>query len=779
MTRKTIALLLALSLLMALLPTASAAGQTVVYDASQFTQLRRSRQDIADRYNAAIRRGGVYDDNDESTWYARVPSLQNPYDEGMVSQAAIDAMTAMTDFWRWMIGVEPLRRTASGTAALQRGALIRNWDFNHTVSDAYKPADMTQQYWDSGKVSHNILALRYTPQEAIFGWCNEGYNTNTGAWDTVGHRFCLLSADISEITFGYSGDVAIGLMTGHANKANLPFTAYPAPGLEPTELITADETAWSVEPDASKLRVTDPNALRVTVTDNSGNAYTCTKANGKLTYGTWSNDINFVQPTPGGKSYADGSVFDVVITGLQDAATGNDAELRYQVEFFSMLEYMDTTVSSCAPAGWNTLYVPESMSDAASLEMLAALLPDTVFAATANGRRFELPITGGWTLDQESGCWTAAADASPLPKTVTDPKGILKRVTIRCEIEEYTGRLMLGGGTPTLGAPGTVTVKRYLIGTPSVSLYQLRVGSGDWTAELRYNQASSNCTDDNYDAAFSIDAWNAGDRGVWVGLYASSFGGWIAGSTVIDFGCTHETTVTRSSEPTCTEAGASDVFCAACAKQLSHTVIPARGHDWMEPEYVWYDDWTRAAASRTCRNDPSHVETEMVYTQSVIVKRPTEEEEGERVYTATFTNPAFAAQTHSIILSKLPCDGGRGCPGRVFTDMPKKGNWAHDAIDWAIVNEITAGTTATTFSPGSQCTRGQVVTFLWRAVGSPEPKTTNSPFTDVKQSAFYYRAMLWAVENGVTTGTGTTTFTPAGDCTRAQVVTFLYRTDAV
>ena len=125
--------------------------------------------------------------------------------------------------------------------------------------------------------------------------------------------------------------------------------------------------------------------------------------------------------------------------------------------------------------------------------------------------------------------------------------------------------------------------------------------------------------------------------------------------------------------------------------------------------------------------------------------------------------------------SGLPCSGGEDCPGNVFTDMPVKGNWAHDAIDWAIVYKVTAGTSATTFSPNAGCTRAQVVTFLWRAAGSPEPTDTNNPFTDLKEGSYYYKAVLWAVENKVTAGTSATTFSPDATCTRAQIVTFLWR----
>ena len=115
------------------------------------------------------------------------------------------------------------------------------------------------------------------------------------------------------------------------------------------------------------------------------------------------------------------------------------------------------------------------------------------------------------------------------------------------------------------------------------------------------------------------------------------------------------------------------------------------------------------------------------------------------------------------------------CPGAKFTDMPALDNWAHKPIDWAIVNGITAGTSDTTFGPDEGCTRAQVVTFLWRAAKQPEPKTTSNPFTDVKEGDYFYKAVLWAVENGITKGTSDTEFSPADTCTRGQIVTFLYR----
>ena len=115
------------------------------------------------------------------------------------------------------------------------------------------------------------------------------------------------------------------------------------------------------------------------------------------------------------------------------------------------------------------------------------------------------------------------------------------------------------------------------------------------------------------------------------------------------------------------------------------------------------------------------------------------------------------------------------CPGAAFTDMPAYGTIEHTAIDWAIRTGVTNGTSATKFSPNMTVTRSQVVTFLWRACGSPEPKTTKNPFTDVKTTDWFYKAVLWAVEQGITNGTSATKFSPSMVCSRSQILTFLYR----
>ena len=109
----------------------------------------------------------------------------------------------------------------------------------------------------------------------------------------------------------------------------------------------------------------------------------------------------------------------------------------------------------------------------------------------------------------------------------------------------------------------------------------------------------------------------------------------------------------------------------------------------------------------------------------------------------------------------------------VFVDVAK-GSYYEEAIDWAVEKGITNGVSSNMFAPNDPCTRAQIVTFLWRAAGSPAPKSMSS-FTDVPADAFYAKAVAWAVENGITSGTGESKFSPDATCTRAQAVTFLYR----
>ena len=181
---------------------------------------------------------------------------------------------------------------------------------------------------------------------------------------------------------------------------------------------------------------------------------------------------------------------------------------------------------------------------------------------------------------------------------------------------------------------------------------------------------------------------------------------------------------------TCTQDGTKTAFCSRGCGATDTVTDPgsAFGHTWGEWKTTKEPTATSTGeAERVCRNNPEHVEKKT--------------------------------------LDKLPPP---------FTDVDPGAYYA-DPVSWAVSEGITSGTSPTTFSPNVGCSRAQVVTFLWRAKGSPEPVTRKNAFSDVKQDDYFFKAVLWAVENGITKGTSDHTFSPNDTCTRAQVVTFLWR----
>ena len=137
------------------------------------------------------------------------------------------------------------------------------------------------------------------------------------------------------------------------------------------------------------------------------------------------------------------------------------------------------------------------------------------------------------------------------------------------------------------------------------------------------------------------------------------------------------------------------------------------------------------------------------------------------------TYTCYMADSKVTVDASFIGDGAAEKPDARFDDVSANAYYA-DAVEWAVSKGITSGTSANTFSPDASCTRAQMVTFLWRANGSPKADRAN-PFTDVSAEAYYYDAVLWAVEQGITSGTSATTFSPDATVNRGQTVTFLWR----
>ncbi len=237
---------------------------------------------------------------------------------------------------------------------------------------------------------------------------------------------------------------------------------------------------------------------------------------------------------------------------------------------------------------------------------------------------------------------------------------------------------------------------------------------------------------------------------------------------------------------TCTEAGSyeSVVYCSVCHEELSRetVTVEALGHDFHVHEIVpptcnksGYTVYKCSRCDKTYKDDP--VEPEHQWDEGTVTA-PTCTEKGYTTYTCLICDLEYVDEAswtdalgHDFVNGE--CSRCDAVMEAAFEDVPV-GSFYFDPVQWAVDEEITAGTTPTTFDPNGKCMRAVVVTFLWKAAGSPEPETTENPFTDVKESSYYYKAVLWAYENKVTAGLTATTFGPTALCNRAQVVTFLY-----
>ena len=212
--------------------------------------------------------------------------------------------------------------------------------------------------------------------------------------------------------------------------------------------------------------------------------------------------------------------------------------------------------------------------------------------------------------------------------------------------------------------------------------------------------------------------------------------------------CEHEY-VEEVIAPTCTEAGQTVHTCIICGSEYTDGVLPAPGHS--------FGEWAVSSAA-TCTEKGTEVR---------ICSRCGEKE--------TRILDKLAHDYKDGVCTRCGEADPNYTPPFRFDDVKDESQYYFDPVYWAVDKEITNGATPTAFLPDAGCTRAQVVTFLWRAAGKPEPTGKTSPFADVKPGQYYYDAVLWAVEKGITTGTSAGRFSPDATCTRSQIVTFLWR----
>ena len=235
---------------------------------------------------------------------------------------------------------------------------------------------------------------------------------------------------------------------------------------------------------------------------------------------------------------------------------------------------------------------------------------------------------------------------------------------------------------------------------------------------------------------------------------------------------------------TCTDAGSYDevVYCSVCKAEISrtqktiekiaHTPAAAVEENRVEATCTAAGSYDEVVYCSVCKAEISR-------TQKTIDKLP--HDFGNNLeYCANgcgTKNPNYVPPynpPHKPSVKPNPTPSKPETPENPFVDV-KKDDYYYDAVIWAVGKGIAKGVTDTTFQPNASCTRAEMVTFLYRAAGSPEPTNKVNPFTDVAEDSYYYKAVLWAVEKGIAKGTSETTFSPNDTCTRGQTVAFFYR----
>lgn len=564
-------------------------GDTIVYDADEMEPFKsRTLKEVADEYAKARYAGATYSNSDSSTWYQEPCSTSAPYAAGVLTQDTHTAMTAMTNFYRWLSGLNSLKNSSTHSDSLQVQALVRNFEFSHWVSDSSKPADMSDEMWNAGApCRHNILARGCTPQGAITGWMNEGYSLRSQSWDTTGHRYALIEASLSDVQYGFSGGIAIGAGVASGNTSDLPFSAFPAPGYMPSRLVSPSSSAWSVRINKNTLKIADSTKVTAVITNlNTGNSYECTKENGKLRVS--GVEIDMVQPSDySGSRYTDS--YRVQITGLQDAATGSEAQISYTTRFADITEEMPSYVTSVT-ADAREYVIYKTMDNIESIKKVAAILPKQVWATAESGKKIRVSVKGEWEINEADKCFVNSADPSGLPENITDKNHLLDEVKVPYKIsDDYYdsyNTLYIFPQKVKEGENIELGVYRTNISTDTSQIYKLTAKEdGTYSAVKKYDSSESPEFDKEASDASVYSATHIykksgvtlDDAGEYISVYYSSSSQsriYVCRATkTLEVEHTHtwdEGKITKAS--TCTKKGTKTFTCTVCGKTRNQEV---------------------------------------------------------------------------------------------------------------------------------------------------------------------------------------------------------------
>ena len=530
----------------------------VIYNANTWDVFKsRTKEEIGAKYNAIPEVGPTYVDGDRTTYYdvapiaPLYPTGAGIYSEGRITQDTINVMTAEANYYRWLMGYSELRGVGSNTSSaslqLQKEALARRYNIGHYLDDANKPSDFPQSQWDETKnFTHNILAWGYTPRASIAGWISEGYDEDTGTFETgsyIGHRVAIIDPTIVNIDFGYVGEKKAGSMTSaqeylgetaigriyrdDSANSDVAYGAFPVPGYMPMNDINSNESTWSIALNPSILKVTNAANVQVKVTNLGNNSsYVCTVANGKLQYydsiyntnktpAYYVPYLNYIQP-----DYNYGDRYKIEVTGLVDS-NNQSAKIEYETELFDVRDYEPSNVARVdVKKDFSELYLNNSSAN--NLEAIIKLLPTEATIITDRNQTIDAKL-GEWTIDKGNKRFVTSIDKSQLSSYINDPNNVLDNIIIEYDDVSYNrGSFSVSNNNPNENDSGTITLNRINFSNLSeadvreVSIYQI----ANDKATVRFNKSSSNLNQSEANKyIFNINKFTSDDTGTWIGTY--------------------------------------------------------------------------------------------------------------------------------------------------------------------------------------------------------------------------------------------------------------------
>ncbi len=659
----------------------------------------------------------------EGETFVTQPSVTAPYAPGQVSSTALNATLNRLNALRTLAGLAPVKLNAALTQKAQYGPiLLASSSFGHHPA---KPADMDQAFYDKAHeaTSNSNIAAGQAIVKSIDQFMDDPGSNNMY---NVGHRQWQLSPALGQVGFGYATggyygsyttekvwDDSISTYSGGAGWKNIDFISWPASGNFPSgEGFFSSRVPWSCSLNPDKFTINSITQVTVSILRASDGAIwtmrgaeQSTAPTGTYlvkadTYGKNSLSLVFYPQNTG---TLDGTYY-VNISGVLDKKTGKAVNFDYQVDFFQLsdlYEYRDGYAATCYSQGYQG-DAWCSCCDQAHYVGRGQNLPTTEHTPSSEPA-YARPATctaAGYTGDilcAEPNCrrtLTRGTRIEQLPHTPSGQREGARKAT--CGWVGYTGDLRCADCGRLMEASQQIPMlPEHTPADHLTSVIPATCTSFGYTGDL--NCSVCNTT---LEAGQFVDALGHSKSAAPTGVIAAA----------------------------CTTGGyTGDYLCARCGEVLqSGRSTSALGHS--------YGAWTTTV-------------------------QPTLTATGSKFRTC------HCGAQETAVIPKL---------SNPYRDVASL-DYFYESVMWAAANNITAGITPTQFGPNRSCTRAQVVTFLWRAAGCPEPSGVSNPFHDVPASDYYYKAVLWAVEQGITAGISPTQFGPNRSCTRAQVVSFLWR----